>query len=129
MIVPSPWVFLVFCVTLSGVAQSASVAQPTAQRPPYSTGNGFYVDNGKLYDPNGIEFRIRGVNRLHCDSSSAADIARSHANTVRWTIDFTRSAKTNVEEITAQSNDNGSVPIVGNWNGTCNTDTSKLSSI
>ena len=33
-----------------------------------NTGKGFYVVGSKLYDPNGQEFRIRGVNRNHWDS-------------------------------------------------------------
>jgi mannan endo-1,4-beta-mannosidase len=55
----------------------------TVSRPSYNTGNGFFVLNGKLYDPNGNEFRIRGVNRDHYDSNSSAGIANSGANTVR----------------------------------------------
>jgi mannan endo-1,4-beta-mannosidase len=58
----------------------------TVSRPSYNTGNGFFVLNGKLYDPNGNEFRIRGVNRDHFDSNSAAGIANSGANTVRMFI-------------------------------------------
>ena len=52
-------------------------------RPAYNTGNGFFVLNGKLYDANGNEFRIRGVDRCHYDSDSAAGIAKSGANAVR----------------------------------------------
>jgi Cellulase (glycosyl hydrolase family 5)/Putative Ig domain len=54
-------------------------------RPPYNTGHGLFVLNGKLYDSNGIEFRIRGVNLCHFDSTprSAPGIARSNANAVR----------------------------------------------
>lgn len=88
-------------------------------RPPYNTGNGFFVLNGKLYDPNGQEFRIRGVNRLHWDSDSAAGIAKSGANTVRWDMDFTRAASDNVNEIQSEGIQNGNVPIVGNWTATC----------
>lgn len=36
-------------------------------RPPYNTGVGFFVLNGKLYDANGIEFRIKGANTAHWD--------------------------------------------------------------
>ncbi|HEY6461655.1 MAG TPA: cellulase family glycosylhydrolase [Polyangiaceae bacterium] len=55
----------------------------TATRPPYNTGPGFFVLNGKLYDANGKEFRMRGVDRNHYDSNSQAGIAKSGANTVR----------------------------------------------
>jgi len=54
-------------------------------RPAYNTGHGLFVRNGKLYDSNGIEFRIRGVNLCHFDSTghSGPGIARSNANAVR----------------------------------------------
>jgi mannan endo-1,4-beta-mannosidase len=55
----------------------------TVARPSYNTGNGYFVYNGKLYDPNGHEFRFRGVDRNHYDSNSSAAIAKSGANTVR----------------------------------------------
>jgi hypothetical protein len=104
-------------------------ATGTVQRPSYNTGNGFFVRNGKLYDPNGNEFRIRGVNRLHWDSDSAAGLVKSGSNTVRWNIDFTRSAAVNAGQVMLQSIDNGIVPVVGNWTGTCNSDPSRLSAI
>ena len=56
-------------------------------RPSYNTGNGFFIYEGKLYDANGNEFRIRGVNRSHYDSNSQAGIARSGANTVRLFVE------------------------------------------
>ena len=98
-------------------------------RPASNTGNGFFVANGQLYDPTGQPFRIRGVNRLHWDSDSAAGIQKSGANAVRWDIDFTRAATDNVNLIQTQSIQDGEVPIVGNWTGTCSTDPSALSSI
>jgi hypothetical protein len=73
----------------SSASQSVTVSvsgAPTdgqVQRPSYNTGNGFFVYDGKLYDPNGNEFRIRGVNRCHFDSDSQPGISNSHANAVR----------------------------------------------
>ncbi len=64
-------------------SSDAGDAAATATRPSYNTGPGFFVLNGKLYDANGHEFRMRGVNRNHYDSSSAAGIAKSGANAVR----------------------------------------------
>jgi hypothetical protein len=103
----------------------------TAARPAYNTGNGFFVLNGTLYDPNGNAFRIRGVNRLHWDSDSAAGLALSGANTVRTFIDFTRPPASNVNLIQTDNIDNKEVPIV-TYNGTqtstsCTTDPSVLS--
>lgn len=65
-------------VSVSGAATDGQV-----QRPSYNTGNGFFVYDGKLYDPNGNEFRIRGVDRCHFDSNSQPGISNSHANSVR----------------------------------------------
>ncbi|MGH7296855.1 MAG: cellulase family glycosylhydrolase [Polyangiaceae bacterium] len=67
----------------------------TVARPGYNLGKGFFVLNGKLYDANGVEFRIRGINKLHWDNGSAG-LAGSHANTVRWVIDFTQPAADNI---------------------------------
>src|SRR5690348_5922933 len=61
----------------------ASDGGTTATRPSYNTGPGFFVLNGKLYDANGNELRLRGVNRNHYDSPSAAGLAKSNANAVR----------------------------------------------
>jgi hypothetical protein len=117
-----------FSITVTA-AGATSTAAGAATRPASNTGNGFFVANGQLYDPTGQPFRIRGVNRLHWDSDSAAGIQKSGANTVRWDIDFTRAAATNVSLIQTQSIQDGEVPIVGNWTATCSTDPSALTSI
>ena len=65
------------------VASSSSGGGGQVSRPSYNTGNGFFIYEGKLYDANGNEFRIRGVDRNHYDSDSQAGIAKSGANTVR----------------------------------------------
>ncbi len=58
-------------------------------RPVYNTGTGCFIAGGTLYDANGNEFRMRGVNRVHYDSNSAAGIAKSGANAVRFTFYLT----------------------------------------
>jgi hypothetical protein len=79
----------------AGGAGGAAGAPATATRPSYNKGTGFFVLNGKLYDANGVEFRIRGVDKVHWDDPNPG-LASSNANTVRWEIDFTRSASSNV---------------------------------
>jgi hypothetical protein len=117
-------------VTQPSVPSTSSAStSSTVSRPSYNTGNGFFVLNGKLYDANGKEFRIRGVNRVHWDSNSAAGIAKAGANTVRWDIDFTRAASANVSLLQTQSIQYGNVPIAGNWTATCAGDTGSLQSI
>jgi mannan endo-1,4-beta-mannosidase len=71
------------------VSQSttAGTTTDTTARPSYNTGNGFFVLNGKLYDANGNEFRIRGVDRSHYNSPSQPGISNSRANTVRMFMD------------------------------------------
>ena len=88
-----------------------------------------FVSNGKLYDGNGVEFRIRGVNRCHWDSGAGPGIVKSGANAQRWGIDFTQPVSKNINLIQTQSIANKQIPIVGNWNGTCSSDPSVLSSI
>jgi hypothetical protein len=89
------------------------------------------VLNGKLYDGNGVEFRIRGMNKLHFDSPSPG-IPKTHANTERWVIDFkgqygaTPSSNLTLMQDTIASK---VVPMPGNWDGTCNEDPATLSAI
>lgn len=64
-------------------AMAAPVAPLTQARPAGNTGTGFFVANGKMYDPGGNPFTIRGVNRCHYDSPSEQGIVRSAANTCR----------------------------------------------
>lgn len=61
----------------------AAASSVTVPRPAYNTGDGFFVLNGTLYDANGAEFRMRGVDRCHYDSNSAAGMARAGPNAVR----------------------------------------------
>jgi mannan endo-1,4-beta-mannosidase len=96
-------------------------------RPSYNTGNGFFVVGNKLYDANGVEFRIRGLNKLHWDSDSPG-IPKTRANTVRWNIDFNRSAADNVR-LVQKTIDDHMVPMPSNWDGTCNGDTGVLNRI
>jgi hypothetical protein len=114
---------------LNSGSPGAAAATGAVARPGYNTGTGFFVLNGKLYDANGQEFRIRGVNRNHWDSNSAAGIASSGANAVRWVLDFTRAASDNISLIQTQSLQYHEAPIVGNWGATCASDTAPLQAI
>jgi hypothetical protein len=65
-------------------ANESQAASCTAvSRPDYNTGTGFFVLDGKLYDANGTEFRIRGVNKAHYDWAWPG-IPKTRANTIRW---------------------------------------------
>ena len=63
-------------------------AGPTVvTRPSYNTGDGFFVLGGKLYDANGKEFRIRGSNRCHYDSTSQPALGSAGPNAVRTFVE------------------------------------------
>lgn len=100
-------------------------------RPSYNTGTGFFVVGGKLYDPNGVEFRIRGVNKLHFDSPSPG-IAKTHANTERWVLayhgEYGSTTAGNVK-LLRETVQNHIVPIPGNWDGTCDESAATLTAI
>jgi len=93
-------------------------------RPSYNTGDGFYVVGKTLYDANGKEFRIRGVNRCHYDSCPP-NINATHANTMRWIIYFDQTSHM-LDLLQQQNFDQRVVAIPGNWDGTCSEDTGLL---
>lgn len=68
-------------------APTASTGE-TSEPPPATPGAGFHTKDGALYDVNGTEFVMRGVNypyawRTQGTEQSFADIAATGANTVR----------------------------------------------
>jgi mannan endo-1,4-beta-mannosidase len=70
-------------VTCVACVLNPSLATATsAPRPSYNTGVGFYVVGNKIYDANGNEFRVRGVDKNHIESNFSV-VAKTHANTVR----------------------------------------------
>ena len=112
----------------SGTGGAAAVP-PSAhqQRPSYNTGTGFFVVGSKLYDANGNDFRIRGLNHLHWDSPSIG-IPKTGANTERWDIDFNQPIANNIA-LMQKSIANKLVPMPGAWEGTCDDGTASLSGI
>lgn len=120
-----------FSIQVEPATAGGSAPLSHAARPAYNTGNGFFVASGKLYDPAGTEFRIRGVNRTHWDSNSAAGIALSGANAVRTFMDFSQPPAKNVSLLQTQNIDNKEVPIAvyaGDSSGptSCSTDPAVL---
>jgi mannan endo-1,4-beta-mannosidase len=88
-------------------SQSAAATvqiESNVTRPAYNTGHGLFVRGGKLYDSRGVEFRIRGVNLCHYDSTphSGPGIERSHANAVRVAL-WVSSVPTSAYENTLQT--------------------------
>ena len=97
------------------VAASSSVSRPAYNS---TVSNGFFVLNGKLYDPNGYEFRIRGLNRNHYDSNTwvgPACAAKTATNAARWFMYLTDGSipvSTYVTELNDQYIANGILPII-----------------
>ncbi|MBB6461729.1 DUF4493 domain-containing protein [Flammeovirga kamogawensis] len=78
-------------------------------RPEYNTSIGFFTKNGKLYDPNGMEFVARGVNNAHfwfdnggrdLALNALSAISANSSNMVRlvWQTDYNASNWENEEE-------------------------------
>lgn len=93
---------------------------------------GFYVVGSHLYDTTGTQFTIRGVNHNHWDQSGAvAGIALSGANAVRVVMPGSISITSTVDtaytlKMADQFIAANVVPILGDWRGTCKTDTASL---
>jgi mannan endo-1,4-beta-mannosidase len=103
-------------------------------RPTYNAGTGFFVTGGKLYDANGVEFRIRGVNKCHYDAAWPG-IPKTHANTIRWGVPLWLAGNVS-SKLMQDSIDAKIVPMAGVWftagtyadadNVTCKEDTAHL---
>lgn len=54
-------------LTTEAQASIAATDEPECgkARPSWNTGQGFFVVKNKIYDANGVEFKIRGVNHTH----------------------------------------------------------------
>ncbi len=116
------FILLVASAVLALAGQVCTLDPP---RPAGATGTGFYVAGGKLFDPTGAEFRIRGVNSSHPDASGTpAGLPRSGANTARMFLSFTNAADRNWAIVQSVK---GVVPIPTNWSTTCKADAASLS--
>lgn len=76
-------------VVLNGITYQGTLTPqgvtppPTFARPPGNTGTGLYVAGGRLNNPDGTEFRYRGVNIAHydngCDLASISGYTKANA--------------------------------------------------
>lgn len=92
-----------------GTGGSGGVARPS-----YNTGKGFFTLDGKLYDANGVEFRIKGANRAHYDiapvGASVAKVNAFRLGTPLWS----GPGAAVVADVDAMIQ-NHIVPILGVW--------------
>ncbi len=99
------------------VSQPAAVASPlvegAVERPEFNMGRGFFVADGILYDANGVEFRIRGVNKAHYEVESPG-LPNSHANTVRLVTPLWLPPE-EIAPLIQDLIDNAIVPMPGVW--------------
>ena len=74
-------------LSVAGAVLLTALAAVFALGQPAQAATGFSVSNGRLYDANGVEFVMRGVNHAHTwypqQTSSFANIKALGANTVR----------------------------------------------
>jgi mannan endo-1,4-beta-mannosidase len=112
----------------AAAAPVAAAAPTGVARPANNTGTGFFVSGGKLYDANGVEFRMRGVNHTHwwggTGEAAIVPMAKAGANAVRAVFGPTGGADTPQlrESIVKQYIAQGVVPVVDYHNATCSED-------
>jgi|GEM_PF-1218783 len=107
------------------------------QKPDYVLSKGFFTVNGKIFNPDGTEFLIRGVNQNHFWGSEQVNlnsinaITNSHSNVVRVVMsnaDWQNQSRTPdkkralVEKYIAL----GMIPMVEQHDGTCEKEPSFL---
>lgn len=111
------------------VVDAGSPPAGAVKRPAASKGVGFFVVGSKVYDANGLEFRLRGTNKTHWDNTSSG-LRFAGSNATRWIIDFNRAAAQNVALMqsvgTGGTTADKAVQIAGNWDGTCKSDRATL---
>ena len=109
----------------TGGAGGSGPTGPANARPSWNTGKGFYVVGNKIYDANGVEFRMRGVNHTHwwggTNEAAIPYIANSHANASRAVFGPDGGAVTapQREAVVKQYIAAGIVPVVDYHNATC----------
>lgn len=118
-----------------GVPGSGGATGTGVSRPASNTGVGFFALGSKIYDANGAEFVIRGINHTHWWGSNDVEaipyIANAHPNTVRAVFGDGMGATTpDAKRAVAQAYiDHGIAPMVEYHSGTCKPDASYLQSI
>lgn len=97
--------------TATALATMTVLARSTAARPAYNSlaANGYYVVGTKLYDTNGNEFRLRGINNLHYDSlastwAGGANGAKINPNCLRYWMGFPAFQATTAVDVTTINN-------------------------
>lgn len=103
-------------------------------RPAHMRGNGFFVVDGQIYDPNGLPTRLVGFNHTHAwgdqqgNFNAVAEFPKTGANVVRVVFtpglgaDTPAERRAVVEEYLAH----GIVPMVEDHRTTCNDDPARL---
>jgi mannan endo-1,4-beta-mannosidase len=115
--------------TAAGDAAPGAVARPV-----WNTGAGFFVQNRTIYDANGVEFRIRGVNHTHWWGSNNTQaipyMANAHVNTTRAVFGPGQSDAQTPEArraVVQQYIAQGIVPMVDYHNATCDENPASVS--
>lgn len=127
----------IFSAVLAVLFFSTAVSTAQVIKPDYVRSKGFFTLNGKIYNPDGSEFIMRGVSQNHYwgtesfNLNSIDGIAKTHANTVRVVMsnaDWQNQSRTPdkkralVQKYIAK----GLVPMVEQHDGTCDGSASTL---
>lgn len=99
------------------------VPADTIARPTYARGNGFFVHDGKLFDPTGHEFIMHGMNHTlwwgwkEHNTDAIPEIAKTGANTIRLVFGSNNGHTTVAEKDAAFASaiKSGMVPVPGLW--------------
>lgn len=126
--------------SVTGITTPRPVVTVTQSSTASSTGT-FYVNNKKIYDANGKEFLIRGVNNAHADwdnynrfwaLKSLGKISELKANTVRvqWKMKHSNGDLnlSHLENIIVTAKNNGLVSIIELHDSTDNNDPNMVKS-
>jgi len=123
-----------FSVIACVLATALPAAGQLADRPSYNTGEGFFTLGNKVYDANGHEFVVRGLNHTHWwgnqvnNVAAIPHIARTEANTVRLVFgdSFHALSPSQQRDLIVQYTDLGIVPMVEHHGATCSESASDL---
>lgn len=92
----------------------------------------FKVVGSKLFDPNGVEFRMRGTSKTHQDNQSPG-LGKTKSNTTRWLVYFTEDPDRVIRDLQSPSIGGSiashAVAVPGFWDGTCKSDSASFNTM
>ena len=132
------FIYIVFIFTLFIFGNNTLFAQ--VQKPDYILSKGFFVLKGRIYNPDGTELIMRGVNHTHTwgdgtkNFNSIPEIAKTGANVVRvcfsnWDWQTTSDTPEKRRTIVEKYIEYGMAPMVELHEATCGNSPSEIEAI